>query len=175
MFTVSISGLGYIVDEYEKAERDIEQKINKGLKTLGSEMKQMLDVRIGSDVYAIYHPRKYWRRSENSGEGTPLWDDSNKQVEVSGTEMAFFYYPTGEHANPEWSGWHEGDSLIEWLQIRHPKARPAALPFWNNFVDDVKDYALYPIIDALTGYVVTDDGNSFILDGTEKFTEYGEE
>lgn len=181
-FNVEISGLGQIMQEYAKEEEEIKQRINRGLSDLEGDMRAMLGYTLQEIWYEGYKPKAYLRRTDDSSLGIAITRDENVESTVKGTQLLFEYNPTGEHEVPEWSE-RNGDELIEWIQTKHfygggtdeekfenKNAQIPARPFWNIFVDRVKNELAMSSIKASLGkdYVLIADGNDFLLDGNEK-------
>lgn len=152
-FNVTIRGEETLTNELNDLVGDIKNVCGYGLQFASSEMISSLQEHIQRDWYDPWGPPKdYERRTDHPGDGTPLGDERNMNVRVSDLSLSFIYAPTGKHTVRAWSK-RSGDALINtiqtgsgwsWKPTKDRKKREIMpRPFWNNFVEEQRNGALF--------------------------------
>lgn len=139
LFRVTISGIEGLKQELNQEVLNISTTASNALLLVGAEMRNRLKFHIDNDWYHQYEPRVYKRRTDRPQYGTPLGDDKNIDDVVTGLKLEFSYEPTGEHSVEHWHA-RDGDELIEFIQLGDLNMPPR--PFWNNFVDEMRNGAI---------------------------------
>lgn len=149
-YTVQVTGLETIDQDWQKIYAEIQDQLESSAFSLMDTMTEVLTKHINEDVYKVYEPKRYERRSDDSSLGTPL--NSQKNMTGIGPETSFSsvgievrtglkYKPTGEHEVLEWHT-VDGDELIGRIEnsyppYKWPKHVPKRRLFWQNFVDEL--------------------------------------
>lgn len=166
-FSVAISGLESIDEDFQAEEKKIERQIPSALHFVGSEMIVNLKKHIYEDWYKKYTPKVYERRTDDPSLGQGLRSLDYMDVQVSGKDLLFTYEPSGEHAEEIWHT-RDGDDLITFLQVGTDYMPPR--PFWNNFVGEQRDGGIMEaFMRGMKPYVVIPEGHGkdVVFDGGE--------
>ncbi len=141
MLDFTILGIESITNDFEVLTPRINKAVSAGLNAVSSDMSAVLKQHIELDVYAMYDPKVYLRRSENSSYGTPLNSDENIGATVIDNTLIFGYVPTGEHSLYDEE--IDNDDLIRVIELGKGyqwyvgKRKIPPRPFWDNFVTDM--------------------------------------
>ena len=139
-----MTGLESIEEDLKAFQTQLASAVQASMDEVGEDMKEALLRHINEDVYAVYEPKVYKRRSENFLRGTPLNDmDENTYIWNKGAGVTLQYLPTGEHETQRWSG-ADGDALVGRIERKDPaynwgNSRVPKRPFFQNFVAEMTD------------------------------------
>lgn len=135
---------------YNQILLEVADAVEKAL----TDARPHLKDRIEKDVYSVYTPKVYKRRSENAGLGTPLSvqaiTDANSKVikpggGASGSTFSvtsrLYFNPQGDHAKKKWHT-ADYDDLISRIEKKSPpytwgQNKVPPRPFWQNFIDEM--------------------------------------
>lgn len=145
MAGININGNGTLDSDMLTFQSEIVKMVSSAMNDVGADMQDALARHIDKDIYNMYSPVRYERRSENGGLGTPLNDiKANSRIYNHGAGVSLEYKPTGDHAN---ASWHtaDADELIRRIETKSPPYFPKAQkrvpsrPFWQNLVNELVD------------------------------------
>lgn len=141
MLDFTIMGIEGIEQDFNALTPRIDRAVVGGLNAVSSDMSAALKKHIELDVYAMYTPKDYLRRSDNPAYGTPLNSDENIGATVVDNTLIFGYVPTGEHSLYEEE--IDNDDLIRVIELGKGyqwfvgKRKIPPRPFWDNFVTEM--------------------------------------
>lgn len=162
---IDVSGIETIDEDWKEIQQQlilaVSQATSNGSNTVDT-MKDLLEAHIQHDVYDVYRPKAYTRRSENNfgSQYPPLKDiEANAFTFEKGAGVTIDYKPSGDHPNPEWAE-RDGDELVKFIETT--PSRPFPRPFWQKYVDDVVDgievYSAFADEMASVGIEIENDG-----------------
>lgn len=165
--TVTMSGWESVKQELDDVMTAMKRPIRNGLATAGYAMAPALKQHIADDWYDAWGPpKKYLRRTDYPERGPSLYEQVEEAV-VRDDSVFFEYLPSGEYrsAGGMKTSDANGDDLINIIQYNRGWTFPPSLdrqgrnimprPFWNNFVEEMKDGLLMDAFEA--GFSSTPD------------------
>ena len=145
MFNFKIEGIESIKEDLDNFNKQVNEGITYGLRSLSSELTPCLQRHIQKDVYDAYKPEDYERRHDNPSYGMSLYDKDNMGLKLTAKGIEFTYTPNGKNSHyPDSPYYSNGDAIIDVIQSDHNylwrKEGNIGVkrPFWNNFVEEVE-------------------------------------
>lgn len=173
--TITIQGMDALDKELQDALYEMKKPIKRGLQTAASTLAPALRQHIADDWYDEWGPpRKYLRRTDYPEYGEGLYAQVEEAV-VRDDAILFEYSPSGEYRYQKGhaSSNANGDELINIIQYNRGWQFKPTLdrqgreikprPFWNNFVNEVKDGILMDAFEygfTSGGWTMTREGGS---------------
>ena len=144
--------------DFRQVMNTLVTEINAALPIVMNDARDTLKKHIDEDVYdeSIYKPKRYKRRSNNSGLGISLgaqvyMEPYTKVIPPAGGNVngklviksRLYYNPSGEHKYPKWNTANDNE-LIGRIEKKNPaytwgNDKVPMRPFWQKFVDDMVD------------------------------------
>lgn len=178
MFRVSVKWEGSLEQDVEDHVPRIRDAANMALHSCESMMSASLLEHIQNDWFNAWgEPLVYKRRSQFPQYGKGLANPDNITTHVNGLSLSFLYEPNAQHSASNWSRNLSPDELIEVIQTNsgwkyeptqdRKMRRIMPRPFWNNFVEEMRNGMLFAAFEngfGGRGYDLVREGGDKDLD-----------
>lgn len=176
-FKVTVSGEETLTNEINDQIALVSRAATDALRLVGSDMISSLQRHIRHDWYEPWGPPKDYERRTNKNDPDALGSEKNMHVDPNGLSLAFVYAPTGRHEVRAWNK-RSGDALINtiqtgsgwsWKPTKDRKKREIMpRPFWNNFVEEQRNGALFDAFE----YGFSERGFDLIREGKNRDMDF---
>ena len=180
LFKVSAKWEGSLEQDVDSHLPGIKSAANMALHSCESVLITSLSEHIQKDWFDRWYPIEYRRRTDHPedripGDGEPLGSEEYMDTKVSDLTLTFLYTPKSNHRYAKWANHRWDDELIETIQLG-PKGKwtwisqddpPPERPFWNNFVEELRNGLLFAAFEdgfGGRGYDLVREGGEKDLD-----------